>query len=220
MIVEWVKFVRYSCDISFEWKKYLIASFPVSESTVTRLFLIFFPKSQMQPVLNICLNFTPLQLSWKRIVYSICQRRTRRNGFHYPLQFFLAFEKISVSAFRSLRSTYGYRLLYSTQGFFLRVQLLTQGELSSIWLYFEQNSRMSDKKIQPYSKYWWNKSFADKIGLHSYITGSHLWHEVKKRNKSSRLRPSALQYNARAGTTVLHFGTYFPYERFYRHDGS
>ena len=115
MIVEWVKFVRYSCDISFEWKKYLIASFPVSESTVTRLFLIFFPKSQMQPVLNICLNFTPLQ---KRIVYSICQRRTRRNGFHYPLQFFLAFEKISVSAFRSLRSTYGYRLLYSTQGFF------------------------------------------------------------------------------------------------------
>lgn len=58
----------------------------------------------------------------------------------------LAFEKIYVSAFRSLRSAYGYRLLYSTQGFFFRVQLLSQGELSSIWLYFEHNSRMSDKK--------------------------------------------------------------------------
>ena len=174
----------------------------------------------MQPVLNICLNFTPLQLSWKRIVYSICQRRTRRNGFHYPLQFFLTFEKISVSAFRSLRSTYGYRLLYSTQGFFFwEYNCLRKASCPQSGFILNTILEWAIK-IQPYSKYWWNKSFADKIGLHSYITGSHLWHEVKKRNKSSRLRPSALQYNARAGTNVLHFGTYFPYERFYRHDGS
>lgn len=107
---------------------------------MTGLFLICFPKESNAASTKYLSKFHTL------FVYSICQRRTRRNAFHYPLQLFLAFEKISVSAFRSLRSTYGYRLLYSTQGFFFRVQLLSQGELSSIWLYFEHNSRMSDKK--------------------------------------------------------------------------
>lgn len=96
---------------------------------MTGLFLICFPKESNAASTKYLSKFHTL------FVYSICQRRTRRNAFHYPLQLFLAFEKISVSAFRSLRSTYGYRLLYSTQG-----------ELSSIWLYFEHNSRMSDKK--------------------------------------------------------------------------
>lgn len=108
---------------------------------MTGLFLICFPKESNAASTKYLSKFHTL------FVYSICQRRTRRNAFHYPLQLFLAFEKIYVSAFRSLRSAYGYRLLYSTQGFFFRVQLLSQGELSSIWLYFEHNSRMSDKKF-------------------------------------------------------------------------
>ena len=79
---------------------------------MTGLFLICFPKESNAASTKYLSKFLTL------FVYSICQRRTRRNAFHYPLQLFLAFEKISVSAFRSLRSTYGYRLLYSTQGFF------------------------------------------------------------------------------------------------------